>query len=137
MKKTFLITAMSLILISQISYAEDFMNKEQRQAAFCGKTFDGENLINGVTFKIYIDQECKTNTIYYLTGKPAGKTFERKITSISPNGELCRTSNDGKKEDCNKMQDMGDGTFEATGISGRWKGKRYVRLSNFVDGNQL
>ena len=137
MKKTFLITAMSLILISQISYAEDFMNKEQRQAAFCGKTFDGENLITGTTFKIHIDSECKTNTIYYLSGKKAGKTFERKITSMSPIGELCRTSNNGKKVDCNKMQDMGDGTFEATGISGRWKDKRYVRLSNFVDGNQL
>jgi hypothetical protein len=137
MKKISSFLAFSLLVVSPFSFAEEFMNQEQRQAAFCGKTFDGENLITGTTFKIHIDQDCKTNTIHYLTGKIAGKTFERKITSISPNGELCRTSNDGKKEDCNKMQDMGDGTFEATGISGRWKGKRYVRLSNFVDGNQL
>ena len=134
MRKILLNTAIALILASPISYAEDFMNKEQRQATFCGKTFDGENLISGATFKIHIDSECKTNTIHFLTGKKAGKTVERKIISMSDEGELCHTFN---RDYCNKMKDMRDGTYKGTGTSGKWKDKEYVKLSNIVDGNQL
>jgi len=133
-RKILLNTAIALIAASPISYAEDFMNKEQRQATFCGKTFDGENLISGATFKIHIDSECKTNTIHFLTGKKAGKTRERKIISMSDEGELCHTFN---RDYCNKMKDMGDGTYKGTGTSGKWKDKEYVKLSNIVDGNQL
>lgn len=134
MRKLLLNTAMALIVASPVSYAEEFMNKEQRQATFCGKTFDGENLISGATFKIHIDSECKTNTIHFLTGKKAGKTSERKIISMSDEGELCHTSN---RDYCNKMKDMGDGTYKGTGTSGKWKDKEYVKLSNLVDGKQL
>lgn len=115
-------------------YAEDYMNKEQRQTTFCGKTFDGEILSTGATFKVHIDSECKTNTIHFLTGKKAGKTVERKIISMSDEGEMCHT--EGRKY-CNKMKDMGDGTYKGTGTSGKWKDKEYVKLSNIVDGNQL
>ena len=115
-------------------YAEDYMNKEQRQTTFCGKTFDGEILSTGATFKVHIDSECKTNTIHFLTGKKAGKTVERKIISMSEEGEMCHTKG---RDYCNKMKDMGDGTYKGTGTSGKWKGKEYVKLSNIVDGNQL
>ena len=134
MSKISLNTAIALILASPISYAEDFMNKEQRQATFCGKTFDGEVLSSGATFKVHIDSECKTNTIHFLTGKKAGKTVERKIISMSDEGEMCHTKA-GKY--CNKMKDMCDGTYKGTGTSGKWKDKEYVKLSNIVDGNQL
>jgi hypothetical protein len=115
-------------------YAEDYMNKEQRQTTFCGKTFDGEILSTGATFKVHIDSECKTNTIHFLTGKKAGKTVERKIISMSDEGEMCHTED---RKYCNKMKDMGDGTYKGTGTSGKWKDKEYVKLSNLVDGNQL
>jgi hypothetical protein len=115
-------------------YAEDYMNKEQRQTTFCGKTFDGEILSTGATFKVHIDSECKTNTIHFLTGKKAGKTVERKIISMSDEGEMCHTKG---RDYCNKMKDMGDGTYKGTGTSGKWKDKEYVKLSNIVDGNQL
>ena len=115
-------------------YAEDYMNKEQRQTTFCGKTFDGEILSTGATFKVHIDSECKTNTIHFLTGKKAGKTVERKIISMSDEGEMCHTKG---RNYCNKMKDMGDGTYKGTGTSGKWKDKEYVKLSNIVDGNQL
>ena len=134
MRKILLYTAIALIVASPISYAEDYMNKEQRQTTFCGKTFDGEILSTGATFKVHIDSECKTNTIHFLTGKKAGKTEERKIISISDEGELCHTSN---RDYCNKMKDMGDGTYKGIGTSGKWKDKEYVILSNIVDGNQL
>lgn len=134
MRKLLLNTAMALIVAAPVSYAGEFMDKEQRQATFCGKTFDGENLISGATFKVHIDSECKTNTIHFLTGKKAGKTRERKVISMSDEGELCHTSN---RDYCNKMKDMGDGTYKGTGTSGKWKDKEYVRLSNLVDGKQL
>ena len=54
MRKLLSNTAIALILASPTSYAEDFMNKEQRQATFCGKTFDGEVLSSGATFKVQI-----------------------------------------------------------------------------------
>ena len=114
--------------------AGDYMNKEQRQTTFCGKTFDGEILSTGATFKVHIDSECKTNTIHFLTGKKAGKTVERKIISMSDEGEMCHTKG---RDYCNKMKDMGDGTYKGTGTSGKWKDKEYVKLSNIVDGNQL
>jgi len=134
MRKILLNTAIALILVSPTSYAQDFMNKEQRQATFCGKTFDGEVLSSGATFKVHIDSECKTNTIHFLTGKKAGKTVERKIISMSDEGEMCHTK---VRNYCNKMKDMGDGTYKGTGTSGKWKDKEYVKLSNLVDGNQL
>ena len=134
MRKILLNTAIALILASPVSYAEDFMNKEQRQATFCGKTFDGKVLSSGATFKVHIDSECKTNTIHFLTGKKAGKTVERKIISMSDEGEMCHTKA-GKY--CNKMKDMGDGTYKGTVTAGKWKDKEYVKLSNIVDGNQL
>ena len=134
MRKILLNTAIALILASPLSYAGDFMNKEQRQATFCGKTFDGEVLSSGATFKVHIDSECKTNTIHFLTGKKAGKTVERKIISMSDEGEMCHTK---ARNYCNKMKDMGDGTYKGTGTSGKWKDKEYVKLSNIVDGNQL
>jgi hypothetical protein len=133
-RRILLNTAIALIVASPISHAEGFMTKEQRQATFCGKTFDGENLISGVTFKIHIDSACRTNTIHFLTGKKAGKTEERKIISMSDEGESCHTSN---RDYCNKMKDMGDGTYIGLGTSGKWKDKEYVKLSNIVDGNQL
>lgn len=113
---------------------DQYMNKEQRQTTFCGKTFDGEILSTGATFKVHIDSECKTNTIHFLTGKKAGKTVERKIISMSDEGEMCHTKG---RDYCNKMKDMGDGTYKGTGTSGKWKDKEYVKLSNIVDGNQL
>ncbi len=134
MRKIVLSTATALILVSPAPYAGDFMNKEQRQATFCGKTFDGAVLSNGVTFKVHIDPECKTNTIHFLTGKKAGKTVERKVISMSDEGEMCHTKG---RDYCNKMMDMGDGTYKGTGTTGKWKDKEYVKLSNLVDGNQL
>ena len=134
MSKISLNTAIALILASPTSYAEDFMNKEQRQDTLCGKTFDGEVLSSGATFKANIDSECKTNTIHFLTVKKAGKTVERKIISMSGEGEMCHTKG---RNYCNKMKDMGDGTYKGTGTSGKWKDKEYVKLSNIVDGNQL
>jgi hypothetical protein len=134
MRKIVSSAAMALILASPISYAGEFMTKEQRQATFCGKTFDGKNLISGTTFKIHIDSECTLNTIHFLTGKNAGKTIDRKVISMSEEGELCHTSG---RDYCNKMKDMGNGTYRGVGTSGRWKDKEYVELSNIIDGNQL
>ena len=136
MKKLISSAALIFLATSSLSLASDYMTGDQRQTAFCGKTFDGKNEFSGSTFKIHLDQECKTNTIHYLTGKKAGKTFERKINNIYANGELCRSSKNGK-ESCNKVKDMGNGTYEVTGTNGKWKGKHYVTLSNIVDGNQL
>jgi len=104
MKK--LITAIALVClaISTNSFASDFMNLEQRQATFCGKTFNGENVKNGMTFKAYITADCMTNTIHFLAGKNAGKTFERKVVESYPNGESCMNFKSGKQI-CNKIKD--------------------------------
>lgn len=136
MKKLIATTAMICLAASSASYASDYMNQEQREATFCGKTFDGRNEFSGWTFKVHIDGSCKNNTIRYLTGDKAGKTFDRKIGAIYPNGELCRQNNKGK-ERCNKVKDNGDGTYQVVSTAGKWKGKHYATLSNIVDGNQL
>jgi len=135
MKKLIATTAIICLAASSASYASDYMNQEQRQATFCGKTFNGENVMNGMTFKIHLDASCKTSTIHFLTGKKSGKTSKRSVTSF-PSGEICLKFKNGK-ERCNKMKDMGDGTYQGTSTFGKWKGKHYVTLSNIVDGNQL
>lgn len=136
MKK--LITSIALVCLaaSTNSIASDYMNIEQRQAAFCGKTWNGENVKNGMTFKGHLDAECKTNTIHFLSGKKAGETHVRKVTESYSNGESCMKFKSGK-EVCNKFKDMGDGTYQGTKTAGKWKGQHYVTLSNIVEGNQL
>ncbi len=136
MKKLFTSVVLICLSASSAAFASDYMNQEQRQATFCGKTFDGKNEVTGVTFKIHLDSACKTSTIHLLTGKKAGKTMARKITESYPNGESCLTFKNGKKR-CNKMKDMRDGTYQGTSTFGKWKGKHYVTFSNIVDGNQL
>ena len=78
-----LITAIALIVVSPASYAEDYMNKEQRQTTFCGKTFDGEILSTGATFQVHIDSECKSLTIHFRTGIRAGESGERIFIRLS------------------------------------------------------
>ena len=136
MKKLIILVALVCLAVSTNSFASDYMNRDQRQATFCGKTFNGENVKNGMTFKVYLDTECKTSTIHFLTGKKTGEIHERKVVESYPNGEQCLNWKSGNQV-CNKMKDMGDGTYQGTKTSGKWKGQHYVTLSNIVDGNQL
>ena len=137
MKK--IITSVAFICLASSAttiYASDFMNLEQRQATFCGKTYNGENVKNGMTFKVYLDAECKTSTIHFLTGKKEGQTHIRKVVESYPNGETCMNWKNGNQT-CNKIKDMGDGTYQVTKTTKKWKGQHYVTLSNVVDGNKL
>jgi len=136
MKKLVTSIALVCLAISTNSFASEFMNLEQRQATYCGKTINGENVKNGMTFKVYIDAECKTNTIHFIKGKRAGQTHVRKIVESYPNGETCMKWKNGNQV-CNKVKDMGDGTYQVTKTNGKWKGQHYVTHSNIVDGNQL
>ena len=53
-----------------------------------------------------------------------------------PNGETCMNWKNGSQV-CNKMKDMGDGTYQGTKTTGKWKNQHYVTLTNIVVGNQL
>ncbi|NNJ91675.1 MAG: hypothetical protein HKP55_08375 [Gammaproteobacteria bacterium] len=136
MKKIIVSVALIFLAASSTTFASDYMNQEQREAKFCGKTFNGKNEISGWTYKVHVDASCKNKKIQYVTGKKAGKTFDRKITKIDPNGEWCRLTNRGQQR-CNKMKDMGDGTYQGTSTFGKWKGKHYVTLSKIVIDEQL
>jgi len=136
MKQLIAYAVLICLAASPITYASDYMNQEQREATFCGKTFNGKNEISGWTYKVHVDASCKNKTIQYETGKKAGKTFDRQITKIYPNGEWCRLTNRGKQR-CNKIKDMGDGTYQGMSTFGKWKGKHYVTLTSIADDGQF
>ena len=47
MKNLIVSAAVICLAVSSTSFASDYINQEQRQAAFCGKTFDGKNEESG------------------------------------------------------------------------------------------
>lgn len=134
--KTALAFAMTLgTSMPTASFSGDYLSADQREAVFCGKTFDGQNTQSGWTFKVYSHDSCDKISIRYLTGDWAGKTFERRVTRY-PSGENCVRFEDGKDR-CTKMKDAGNGTYHQYATNGKFNGQHVGTVTNIVEGNKL
>lgn len=129
MKSFIFYLGLALPLISNVSFAADFMSSDELKNTFCGKTFNGENIEKGSTFKVYYPEKCDEVIHHFLTGSTAGKTVTWPLR-ISPIGEHCVT-NDGK-EKCASFVKVNEGIYNAMR-----DGKVIYTRKNSVNGNHL
>lgn len=135
MKKALVSIAMVCVCLSTAAYSSEFLSENERKAVFCGKTYDGENIINGWKYKTYVHDTCDRQTIHYLTGDSAGQTFVRPVTRY-PSGETCVKLENGRDR-CTKAKDVGNGVYHIFATNGRNTGEHVNTVTNFVDGNKL
>ena len=129
MKIYTLVVSIVLALGSSLSVAEEFLNGETLQKAFCGKTYMGENVEKGSTFKVYYPEKCDEVIHYFLTGGDAGKTVTWPLR-INQNGDHCVVN--GGKEKCARFILNKDGVYQAMR-----DGKVIYTRSHPVDGKHL
>jgi hypothetical protein len=135
LKKILVLTTLVCAYLPTLSYSGEYLSADERKAVFCGKTYDGENLKSGWTYRIYSHSSCDKITIRYLTGDDAGKTFERRVTRY-PNGESCVKFEDGKDR-CTKVKVAGNGVYHQYATNGKYNGEHIGTVTNIVDGNQM
>ncbi len=129
MRSCIIAVGICLALGSSASVAEEFLNGEVLQKAFCGKTFKGENVEKGSTFKVYYPEKCDEVIHHFLTGGDAGKTVTWPLR-ISLNGDHCVVN--GGKEKCAQFILNKDGVYQAMR-----EGKVIYTRSHPVEGNHL
>ena len=129
MKRCVVTVGLVLAVGSSVSLAGDFMSGRDLQKVLCGNTFQGENLAQGSTFRVYYPEKCDEVVHRFLTGSNAGKTVTWSFR-ISPSGDHC-VAHDGK-ELCTRFVALGDGVYH-----GMRDGKAVYTRSNGEAGKHL
>ena len=129
MKSHMFAFGIALALSSSVCVAEEFLSGEVLQKAFCGKTYKGENVEKGSTFKVYYPEKCNEVIHHFLTGGEAGKSVTWPLR-ISPSGDHCVVN--GGKEKCARFILNKDGVYQAMR-----DGQVIYTRSHPTDGNHL
>jgi len=117
------IICIGVMLTSAVNAEERTLSKEEAQALFSNKTFDGVNEIKGKNFKVY----SSADGVHTLK-KANGQTKEASWR-IDNRGRHCV---EFSREKCSKVVTEGDGVYKKISY-----GEHTHTLKNFVDGNQL
>lgn len=120
-----IIPMLVLLTVTATCNAEEYLTADQIKTLFTNKTFDIHNVTKNKRLNGYDDADG--NHYVYIPWKD--KTSERKWWI---EGNMHCTSHPKRGDNCKKMKDMGDGSYQ--GFS---NGEHTHTLSNFRDGNQL